>query len=126
MLIHHSCLDSHKTIMQLSSFQNPLPRQLVSISLEKTGSTTATGSSGFLHPPSELSCRTCCKMFREHLVGYREKVMRNLLTHRAYMQLSASVSQAHGGAYGHWGMCICCFIILTQNTGHEHGLSNHC
>lgn len=82
MVIHHSYLDSHKMIMQLSSFQNHQHRQLVSIGLEKTGSTITTGSSGTLQPPSELSCKICCKMLTEHLAGQRKKGVRKLLTHQ--------------------------------------------
>lgn len=59
-----------------------IPRQLVSISLEKTGSISTTGNSGLLHPPHKLSCRTCCNMLTEHLASSRQKVMRIVLIHQ--------------------------------------------
>lgn len=80
--------------MQLPLFQNQQPRQLVSIGLEKTGSTTATtGSGAFLHPPQKLCRWTYCKMLTEHcrVHGERDEKSADLWVH---VQFLASVSQA--------------------------------
>lgn len=88
-------LNSHKTIMQLPLFQNQQPRQRVSISLEKTGSTTATtGSGALLHPPQKLSCWTYCKMLTEHCRVHRERDEKSADLW-VPVQFLASVSEAY-------------------------------
>lgn len=87
-------LSSHKTIMQLPLFQNQQPRQLVSIGLEKTGSTTATtGSGAFLHPPQKLCRWTYCKMLTEHCRVHRGRDEKSADLW-VPVQFLASVSQA--------------------------------